>query len=132
MSNDVAQMKGLVHLSGLTFRAAQANMAAILARETALRLNLLQLTESKAAQAEMARQSGEAALIAGADIRWHHWVDQRRATINTELAQVLALKDNCHAKLKITFGRDQAACALLDKLVRADQIKVGRRADYES
>lgn len=125
-------MAGLVAVSTLKFRAAQTEMAELLSREAALRANLADLVARKAAQAGAARQPGEAALIAGADMRWHRWVDQRRAVINTELAQVLALKENCRARLKDAFGRDQAAHALRDRAVRAQKRALQRRADYES
>lgn len=132
MTQNSARMKGLVDLSAVSFRAAQAKMAELLTREAGLRRNLAQLTDSRAAQAKAPRQSDEAALIAGADIRWHHWVDQRRAVINTELAQVLALQEKCRAQLVRAFGRDQVAQTLLGQLVEADQVKKQRRADYES
>lgn len=132
MTDDVLRMKGLVDLSGLSFRAAQARMAELLTREAALRRNLAQLTESRAAQAQAPRASDEAALIAGADIRWHHWVDQRRATINTELAQVLALQENCRVALTKAFGRDQVAQSLLQQTRQLSLTKRQRRASYES
>ncbi len=125
-------MEGLVALSGISFRAAQARMAELLAREVDLRRNLAQLTESRSAQANAPRAPDEAALVAGADIRWHHWVDQRRATINMELAQVLALQDNCRFALKKAFGRDQVAQSLLQQTLDADQQKKRRRTSYES
>ncbi len=125
-------MEGLVALSGISFRAAQARMAELLAREADLRRNLAQLTESRSAQANAPRAPDEAALVAGADIRWHHWVDQRRATINMELAQVLALQDNCRFALKKAFGRDQVAQSLLQQTLDADQQKKRRRTSYES
>lgn len=132
MSQDIHQLKGLTHLAGLAFRAAQSDMAALLRREADLRRNLAQLTESKAMVAKSERPPNDAALIAGADIRWHHWVDQRRATINSELAQVLAQKENCRARLRTAFGKDQAAKAVLDHARIADRVHQRRRDDYES
>lgn len=132
MTRDVLRMKGLVNLSGLSFRAAQARMAELLTREADLRRNLELLTESRTVQAHAPRTSDEAALKAGADIRWHQWVDQRRATINTELAQVLALQEHCRIALARTFGRDQVAQSLLRQTKQADLAKRQRRSSYES
>ncbi|WP_341367488.1 hypothetical protein [Yoonia sp. BS5-3] len=132
MGDDISDLKGLTVLSGLSFRAAQARMAALLEREARLRRNLLQLTESRSAQAQASRAPDEAALVAGADIRWHHWVDQRRAVINTELAQVLALQENCRAALKEAFGREQAAQSLFERAAREGSRKRKRQENYES
>ena len=125
-------ISALTELAGLRFRAVQAEMAEILKREAALRRNLEQLTQSKAAQSEALQRVDQPALIAGADIRWQRWVDQRRTTINTELAQVLAQKENCRLKLTGAFGRDQAAQALHKRQHDADRIRQRRRTDYES
>ena len=132
MTREAHRMKGLVDLSGLSYRAAQARMAELLAREADLRRNLMQLTESRSAQAQAPRESNEAALVAGADIRWHNWVDQRRALINTELAQVLALQESCRAVLTRAFGRDQVAQSLLRQTLKADLAKRLRKTTYES
>lgn len=123
---------GLVQLSGLRLRVAQADMADILNREAALRRNLEQLIESKKTQAIAPRESDEAALIAGADIRWHQWVDQRRAAINAELAQIRVQKETCRAKLMNAFGRDQAAQTLLSGLTKSAKKTQLRRQNYES
>ncbi len=129
---DSSKLDKLRALSGLQFRAAQAEMAAILRREEGLRQNLAQLTQSKQSQARAPRAPDDAALVAGADIRWQQWVDQRRATINGELAQVLVLKENCKHKLKIAFGRDQAVNGLQKKHVQSRQQWVRRKESYES
>ncbi len=126
------QLDGLKQLSGLQFRAAQAEMAELLRRESALRQNLEQLIQSKSRQVQASRPSDDAALIAAADIRWHQWVDQRRATINTELAQILALKENCRVKLKRAFGRDQVTQTLHHQTVQSQKRALQRKQDYES
>ncbi|MDX8352876.1 hypothetical protein [Cognatiyoonia sp. IB215182] len=132
MSRNVQDLKGLADIAGLAYRAAQADMARIMQKEADLCRNLAQLTESKASLARTPRRSDDAAMIAGADIRWHRWVDQRRATINAELAQVRASKDYYQSKLRLAFGKDQAARALLDRAVLAAKRDRSRRADYES
>lgn len=132
MSRDIARLRGLAEIAGTAHRAAQADLARLMQKETDLRRNLAQLTESKAALADAPRTPDDAALIAGADMRWHRWVDQRRATINTELAQVRARKDYYQSKLRFAFGKDQAAQALLDKAISQARRDDRRRTDYES
>ncbi|MEL6839622.1 MAG: hypothetical protein AAFP85_10040 [Pseudomonadota bacterium] len=132
MNDDLERLEGLTQIAGLAFRAAQAEMATLARREADLRRNLAQLTESKSTLARSARRSDEAALIAGADMRWHQWVDQRRATINAELAQVFALMENCREKLRQAYGKDQAAEALFEHALLGARTRRRKRSDYES
>ncbi|MEO0918761.1 MAG: hypothetical protein AAFY31_17585 [Pseudomonadota bacterium] len=132
MNRELEQLKGLADIAGLAYRAAQADMARITQKEADLRRNLAQLTESKASLARTPRPSDDAAMIAGADIRWHRWVDQRRAAINAELAQVRASKDYYQSKLRLAFGKDQVASALLDSAVLGARRESSRRSNYES
>lgn len=132
MSNDAQRIRSLTKVAGVAFRAAQSDMAKLLRRGEDLRRNLTQLTDRKATFARAQKRLDDPAIVAGADIRWHHWVDQRRATINTELAQVLAQKENARAKLRKAFGRDQATNALLRGISQKVQQDMRRRSDYES
>ncbi|MFQ1700444.1 hypothetical protein ACJ5NV_07595 [Loktanella agnita] len=125
-------MAGLIQISELQYRTAQADMARIRTREEDLRRKLAQLIESKSAQAIATQRSDAAALIAGADIRWHRWVDQRRAAINAELAQVLALKENSRVRLQNAFGRDRAMQKLSEQMLKSQKAKHTRRQSYES
>ena len=127
-----AQLEDLVQITGVALRAQQAELVAIQRHEEDLRLNLAQLTASKSTQAQSNRASDDAALVAGADMRWHLWVDQRRALINAELARVLAQKENCREKLKRAFGRDQAAVALKVRHASTRETLKRRRRAYES
>ena len=130
--NRKQQLAGLQQLSGLQFRITRAEMTDLVHKEMALRQNLEQLIQSKANQAQAKRNSDEAALIAGADIRWHQWVDQRRAKINMELAQILALKENSRTKLRRAFGRDQVTQSLHKQAVQSEKHTLQRKQDYES
>jgi hypothetical protein len=107
-------------------------MAALLRREKGLRENYAQLTQSKQSQANAQRAPDDAALAAGADIRWRQWVDQRQAAINAELAQLLAQKESCKQRLKIAFGRDQAVTGLQEHHEGLQRRLLRRKANYES
>ena len=122
----------LAELTGGHFRAAQAEFAGLLERETRLRQNLSQLIENRQSRVAQSPQPGDVALIAGADMRWQQWVDQRRAVINGELARVMAMKESCRAKLKLAFGRDQATKALQKRAAQARLQTSRRRGNYES
>ena len=128
----VVQAQGLAQLTALEFRSTMAEMTQLAQREAGLRQNLDQLLQSKHERANADISPNEAAFAAGADVRWLQWVDQRRAVINTELAQVMALKENYRAKLTKAFGRDQAVQALLKKLQQDQKLSEARRGYYES
>lgn len=129
MTRQLDRIRELQRLTGLALHATRSEMASLRAREADLREKLVTL----AAQKQQApRAADDPALIAGADLRWQQWVDQRRAAINAELAQVLAQSDNCRMRLRATFGRDQAARALAEQAWTADRLRAARAADYES
>ncbi len=129
MTRHLERIKELQHLTGLALHAARSEMASLRAREADLREKLLTL----AAQKQRApRTTDDPALVAGADLRWQYWVDQRRAAINAELAQVLAQSETCRLRLRATFGRDQAASALADQARTVEKQRAARTADYES
>lgn len=123
---------GLVQLTQLHFQAAQSEMAAVLAQEARLNENLAQLMESREALAAAPRDAAEPALIAGADLRWNQWVDQRRAVINAELAQCQISKERCRNKLREAFGRSQASAALEARAAKTIEMAAKRRSAYES
>ena len=117
----VDRVKALVQVSGLKFQADQAKLAQLHAKERALRQNLQDLVQQRNARATSPTRADDPATIAGADVQWHAWVDQRRKTINTELAQLLAQKADFQARLKRSFGQDQAAQALLKQMQAAQR-----------
>ena len=112
--NDLKRLVRLKTLTAVQFVAAQSTSASLAAREKGLRDNLAQLVQEKRRTIER-DVPDDAARAAGADIRWHRWVDERRAIINIELAQVLSEKLECQRSLARAFGRDQAVATLLDK-----------------
>ncbi|WP_342077350.1 hypothetical protein [Yoonia sp. SS1-5] len=116
----------------LRLQVVQAEMNDLVNQANGLRRNLDQLVESKHALARADRQTDDPALAAGADIRWQKWADQRRAAINTELAQVMARQDVCRRRLKHAFGQDQAADQLLAQQIVEEQVRRRRKIDYES
>lgn len=129
MTRHLDRIKDLQRLTALALHATRSEMASLQAREADLREKLVTLAAQKH---HASRAADDPAVIAGADLRWQQWVDQRRAAINAELAQVLALSDNCRSRLRATFGRDQAASALGDQARAAERLRAARVANYES
>lgn len=106
-------------------------MAQLVERETALRRNLRDLQERKNNQTQIRRTTDDPALIAGAGINWHRWVDQQRAKINEALLQVMLKKNECRATLNAAFGRDQAVKGLQDRLKRNEARVAMQRSYYD-
>ena len=129
---DLRRLSALTQVTAVALQAAQTEMAQLNREEMALRDTLAQLVADRAAQTDQALADGAATPLAGTDIRWHAWVDGRRATLNAELANVLARKEACQSRLRLAFGRDQAAQALAKKVTLQAQIIAIRRAAYES
>lgn len=130
--NERHQIAGLAQLTGMHYRSVQSEMASILQQEARLRRNLAHLIESRQKRATGSTNANDAATIAGADVRWHQWVDQRRAVINGELALVLSAKESCRTKLQRAFGRDMAIQTLQNQLEEAQRSIRRRRNDYAS
>lgn len=126
------QTRDLDRLTALALQAIQAEMRALTNQHDALRQSLAQLTAQRQDLAQRARASDDAALIAGADLRWQYWVDQRRAAINLELAQILARQEACRTRLRMAFGRNQAAARLNQLSDLAARQTALRKAHYES
>lgn len=126
------KLDALSRLVAADFRAKQAEFASILAHEAQLRENLAQLMASRQSRAAELPSPCDAALNAGADMRWLQWVDQRRAAINAELARVMVRKENFKIQLQRAFGRDQAADALIRAATAEHRQKFVRNSAYES
>jgi hypothetical protein len=128
----IHQARQLAKLTALEFGVVQAKFSDIVKREDDLRLNLAQLLQRKRESRPTAQNLREAAFDSEANVRWQQWVDQRRLVINTELAQVLALKENCRLNLTRAYGRDQAAQAVIKTLTRTRKMRALRKLNYES
>lgn len=106
------KMQGLKRLTAAKLLAERTRYAQYLAKEDRLRRNLEQLVKDRHRKSPPAGHL-DPAFAAGADVRWHQWVDARRTVINTELARVLALKSESQRSLQRAFGKDQALDTLL-------------------
>lgn len=117
-----AKMKDLTRIADATFLASQTKLAELRDIERALRDQLADLSQSRKTLAETDRSSGDAALTAGADARWLHWIAVRQTKLNSELAALQARKAAQFDIVKKTFGRRQAMRALLAReLAKAAQ-----------
>ena len=102
----------LCDVSDALYQREVARLRALRDEEARLRAALAKLD----AQAHAARELSDEALRGvreiGADIVWQGWLARHRATLQSELAQVLARKEHAMPAHRRAFGRAEAARAL--------------------
>ena len=116
MTGRPEEWAALARLTGTTFEVAQARMALLRQRETALRATLRALETDR-----KARPVGDddPAQRAGADVLLQQWVDRRRTALNGELARTLAQMDAARASLARAHGRHQVTDSLAQNATKA-------------
>lgn len=113
-------------------RASEAKLRQIRDRETDL-IRLLNTLAATRRRTMADQHGGDAATVAYRnDIAHQRWIDQRRAAINIELAQVRALIDIAQSDLHRHFARQQALQHLVIKQKSDALLQARRRADYGS
>jgi len=124
------EMAGIARLAGVVSDAAQARLAAQLRRIEELRTSLAAL-EGKRRSRALELTEPDAALLGGADLRWHRWIDGRRAMLNAELARALAEAGRARAALVQAFGRKLASEALAREASAERARLAARRAERD-
>lgn len=127
--NQFTQLKQLRAIADVAFEAERTKLAKLNLREASLRQTLRDLDQARSDRSNMASRMDEPAVIAGADMQWHRWIDHRRSVLNTELAQVLALKSRQLAQVQKLFGRQQALTGLLDQARKRREILFSHKMD---
>ena len=95
--------------------------------EQAIRDKLAGLENARRARA-LSLTDPDPALLAGADLLWQTWIEQRRAALNGDLSRVLLAQETARAALGRAFGRDQVTEAL-NARARSDRVKTKARRD---
>lgn len=122
----------LGQLTEAAFLAEQAKLAKLTRQEAELRAQLAHLLEDRAAAARVDRPVGEAALSAGADVRWHQWIAGRQTRLNNELLHVMTLKRYQLDKVRKAHGRAQAMDALTLRARLESARRVAARQDRDA
>lgn len=123
-------LRALSRLTGAVFATQQARMGALRQAELAIREKLAGLQSARKSRA-LSLTDADPALLAGADLLWQTWIEQRRSALNAELSRVLLAQEAARAALGRAFGRDRATEALCARAV-ADQVKAKARRDEGS
>lgn len=123
-----AKLSRLVDLAGVANHAAQARYNSLRNEEAALRQQISTLLSDRHDATSDQRSAQDTAFAAGADLRWHRWIESRIAQINTALASNRAAQLRARADLKTAFGREMALKALLKQDIAAERQALVRRA----
>ncbi len=125
------ELHALQGLAEVAFAADQSKLAQINAQEQAIRSQLDGLITERGQQG-LAVTPGSAALKAGANVRWHRWIDHRRESLNRDLAATLAEKARVIARVRQSFGKKEALTALVARVRAAESQVKSRRRDQTS
>jgi hypothetical protein len=103
----------------------QSRMADIQRREGDIRETMAALGQDRSARAAdiVEAKDEDAALQAGQDLRWHHWIDGRKARLNGDLATLAQHKEWLRAELARQTGRKD----VVETLVKQDRAARARR-----
>lgn len=123
---DRKALADIVAVTAARYAACEARMAALRAEATRLSG---QIADLDAAQRSRLMQvtAEDAALRAGADLRWERWAEQRRAALLAALARQRALIEDERAVLARALGRKTVAEALEEQAQRARRAARARR-----
>lgn len=125
---DKHQMIGLQKVAKARLSALQVAFSDLSLKEARLRENLQQLVAKRQTLTERTAEL-DPARNAGADVRWFKWVEDRRAVINTELAQLAAKKLQLQQKMRRAFGKEQVFQDLIKRQTVTENQKRVRRSD---
>lgn len=101
-------LEAIARVAGAAFAAAEARMAALRAEEARLTRQIADLDGARRDRAARATAE-DAALRAGADLRWDRWVETRRRALFSELARLRARIEDARVALARDFGRKSVA-----------------------
>lgn len=127
-----AKLSDLTALLEIQRQASQTKLRQIKEREARLQAMLVHLYASKRDISAADGGSERTSLDFQNDLRHLQWVDQRRAAINIELAQVRALLDMAKQELAKHFARQQALEKVVEVQTADAATRKSRRATYGS
>lgn len=130
--NSKQQLKELLLITQAAFQIAQMDLAKLRHQEAELVKTLRSLSDSLRARANSELSQADAALMAGADVNWQSWVEQRRQLLNQELALCLAAQERFRDAAQKAFGREQAVLALAKRSAKLQDVASARRGYYTS
>ena len=119
----------LCDVSDALYQREVARLRALRDEEARLRAALAKLDAQASAARELSDEALRGVREIGADIVWQGWLARHRATLQSELAQVLARKEHAMPAQRRAFGRAEAARALRAQARVEARTRQARRED---
>jgi len=122
------QLRALQHLTGMVLDVERMKLQQIALAEQKLGKQISELDNEKEKRvAKLSARGGtDTALLAGADMRWHSWIQQQKRVLNTRRAALLAKQEEQRLKAQKAFGKNEAVRNLLEKSAEDARMKSGR------
>lgn len=108
----MSDLEQMAQITQALYRAEQAKLQGLTAREAQLRRALADLDADRRTAAQLPDDQLLGVRAIGADLAWQRWVQKSRAALNMELARVLVKKAERMGALRHAFGRSQAVAQL--------------------
>jgi hypothetical protein len=112
--------------------ASQTKLRKVLIRQKKLETILQDLAHQQPRSGRNDPDSVPSIITFQNDLRLQRWIDQRRASVNIELAQIRALISMAQDDLSRQIARQQALDDVAERLSRHVRRERQRRADYWS
>lgn len=126
MSNAIEDIKGLLPVLETAYQARQLVMVKINQRISDLRTQMQSLDRPESGSGN----DLSPAIMAGADIRWHAWAQDRKKLINQELALALRDRETARTSLAQALAKLEAGRQMKDRL-EWEQLRLKeRRSNY--
>lgn len=126
MNAKIKQLRKLTRITEAKRTMAEAELASLMAQEAELKALLSQMGLQVSARANEMGLGWDTARLANADTRWQAWVEQRRVSINAELAQIYLQRESVVARLTRAVGQDAAINTLTDQEITKFRINVDK------
>jgi len=123
MSPNLREIARLKDVLDAAFQAKQARLARVGRRIEAVERKLAGLQRNGETES---LTDLSPAVLEEVDMRWRAWVEQRRRSLNVELARLLSEREACRTDLAVAFGKLQAVEGMRARLKEAAHRKARR------
>ena len=126
MTDRMRDLGDLARLTGMIRDSVELRMAALRQTEQALQRRLRDI-DSAAQDREAELTPEDIALRAGADVRWHQWIDRTRAGIGLDLARNRAAIERLRQEFVRAESRRIASDRMMEEATRARALAQARQ-----
>lgn len=130
--NRAVRLRRLKTLTKLNRTKYEGELSNLNRQESDLQSTLVQINHAFSSRAAERARGDDVARMAAVDTKWQAWVEQRRVSINQEIASLRVEIDQAEQRLRAAFGQDEA----LEQVTKQQALQLRktrqRAEDYES